>query len=89
VVSWGDNLIVSGFDPLTLGSSSQGLAVLTGLWSGESFSFSGKYFHIDNTRFIPTPVQQPRIPIWVAGTWPKRPPFRRAARYDGVIPVGR
>jgi alkanesulfonate monooxygenase SsuD/methylene tetrahydromethanopterin reductase-like flavin-dependent oxidoreductase (luciferase family) len=65
----------------------EGLAVLTGLWSGESFSFSGKYFHIDNTRFIPTPVQQPRIPIWVAGTWPKRPPFRRAARYDGVIPV--
>ena len=54
---------------------------------GESFSFSGKYFHIDNTRFIPTPVQQPRIPIWVAGTWPNRPPFRRAARYDGVIPV--
>lgn len=65
----------------------EGLAVLTGLWSGESFSFSGKYFHIDNTRFIPTPVQRPRIPIWVAGTWPKRPPFRRAARYDGVIPV--
>jgi len=23
----------------------------------------------------------------VAGTWPKRPPFRRAARYDGVVAV--
>ena len=32
-------------------------------------------------------MQRPRIPIWVAGTWPKRPPFRRASRYDGVIPV--
>jgi hypothetical protein len=27
------------------------------------------------------------IPIWVAGTWPKKTPFRRAARYDGVVAV--
>ena len=65
----------------------EGLAVLTGLWSGEPFSFSGAHFKINDTCFIPAPVQLPRIPIWVAGTWPKRPPFRRAARYDGVIPV--
>ena len=65
----------------------EGLAVLTGLWSGKLFSFEGKHFKIHNTRFLPTPVQMPRIPIWVAGTWPKRPPFRRAARFDGVIPV--
>jgi alkanesulfonate monooxygenase SsuD/methylene tetrahydromethanopterin reductase-like flavin-dependent oxidoreductase (luciferase family) len=65
----------------------EGLAVLTGLWSGEPFSFSGTHFKINDTCFTPAPVQLPRIPIWVAGTWPKRPPFRRAARYDGVIPV--
>jgi alkanesulfonate monooxygenase SsuD/methylene tetrahydromethanopterin reductase-like flavin-dependent oxidoreductase (luciferase family) len=65
----------------------EGLAVLTGLWSGEPFSFAGEYFKVNNTRFIPAPMQSPRIPIWVAGTWPRRPPFRRAARYDGVIPV--
>ena len=35
------------------------------------------------------PVQQPRIPIWVAGTWPKSmAPFRRAARWDGICPEG-
>jgi alkanesulfonate monooxygenase SsuD/methylene tetrahydromethanopterin reductase-like flavin-dependent oxidoreductase (luciferase family) len=65
----------------------EGLAVLTGLWSGKLFAFEGKHFKIHTTRFLPTPVQMPRIPIWVAGTWPKRPPFRRAARFDGVIPV--
>lgn len=65
----------------------EGLAVLTGLWSGEPFSFAGEHFRVNNTRFIPAPVQLPRIPIWVAGTWPRRQPFRRAARYDGVIPV--
>ena len=65
----------------------EGLAVLTGLWSGKPFSFAGEHFQVNNACFVPAPVQSPRIPIWVAGTWPKRPPFRRAARYDGVIPV--
>src|ERR1700687_4420778 len=66
----------------------ESLAIVTGLWSGESFSFNGKHFRVNNARFLPTPVQSPRIPIWIAGTWPKKPPFRRAARYDGVVAVG-
>ena len=51
----------------------EGLDRLTALWAGE---------------FEPTPVQQPRIPIWVAGRWPKRRPVRRAARWDGFFPIG-
>jgi alkanesulfonate monooxygenase SsuD/methylene tetrahydromethanopterin reductase-like flavin-dependent oxidoreductase (luciferase family) len=65
----------------------ESLAVLLGLWSGESFAFNGTYFRVRETRFLPRPLQSPRVPIWVAGTWPKKPPFRRAARYDGVIAV--
>jgi len=65
----------------------EGLAVLLGLWSGDAFSFNGKYFQVKETRFLPKPLQTPRIPIWVAGAWPNRPPFRRAACYDGAIPV--
>src|ERR1700687_3864672 len=65
----------------------ESLAIVTGLWSGERFSFSGKHFRVNNARFLPTPLQSPRIPIWIAGTWPKKPPFRRAARYDGVVAV--
>src|SRR5947207_518594 len=38
-------------------------------------------------QFLPRPVQRPRIPIWVAGRWPARRPFRRAARWDGVFPT--
>ena len=33
------------------------------------------------------PVQQPRIPVWVASVWPNRRPLRRAARWDGVFPI--
>jgi alkanesulfonate monooxygenase SsuD/methylene tetrahydromethanopterin reductase-like flavin-dependent oxidoreductase (luciferase family) len=39
------------------------------------------------SEFQPTPVQQPRIPVWVAGRWPNRRPLRRAARWDGFFPI--
>jgi alkanesulfonate monooxygenase SsuD/methylene tetrahydromethanopterin reductase-like flavin-dependent oxidoreductase (luciferase family) len=64
----------------------EGLDVLVGLWSGEPFSYAGSYYHVGEVQFTPTSVQRPRIPIWVAGFWPKSGPFRRAARYDGVFP---
>ncbi len=67
----------------------EGLDVLTGLWSGEPFSYQGEHYQLDNDTFLPRPVQQPRIPIWVAGLWPNRGPFRRAARFDGAVPVKR
>jgi len=38
--------------------------------------------------FEPSPLQRPRIPIWVAARWPNRRPLRRAARWDGLFPVG-
>ncbi len=65
----------------------EGLAVLLGLWSGEKFSHDGTHYKVRETQFLPVPVQKPRIPIWVAGTWPRKPPFRRAARFDGVVPI--
>jgi alkanesulfonate monooxygenase SsuD/methylene tetrahydromethanopterin reductase-like flavin-dependent oxidoreductase (luciferase family) len=49
-----------------------GLARLAELWGGG---------------FAPPPVQQPRIPIWVAGRWPHRRPLKRAARWDGLFPI--
>jgi alkanesulfonate monooxygenase SsuD/methylene tetrahydromethanopterin reductase-like flavin-dependent oxidoreductase (luciferase family) len=64
----------------------EGLAVLTGLWTGEPFSFHGQQFTIEETTFLPRPAQQPRPPVWIAGWWPNKPPYRRAARWDGVYP---
>jgi alkanesulfonate monooxygenase SsuD/methylene tetrahydromethanopterin reductase-like flavin-dependent oxidoreductase (luciferase family) len=37
--------------------------------------------------FQPPPLQQPRIPVWVAARWPHRRPVRRAARWDGLFPI--
>lgn len=63
------------------------LDVITGLWSGDPYVHGGE-LHRADAHFLPTPVQRPRIPIWVAGSWPNRPPYRRAARWDGAI-IGR
>lgn len=63
----------------------EGLAVLTGLWSGEPFTFAGAHFALTDVTLPPRPVQSPRIPLWVAGGWPRRGPFRRAARWDGAL----
>jgi alkanesulfonate monooxygenase SsuD/methylene tetrahydromethanopterin reductase-like flavin-dependent oxidoreductase (luciferase family) len=65
----------------------EGLEVLTRLWSGETVSFQGRHYQVDQLAFQPTPVQRPRIPIWVAGVWPRPGPLRRAARFDGSTPV--
>jgi alkanesulfonate monooxygenase SsuD/methylene tetrahydromethanopterin reductase-like flavin-dependent oxidoreductase (luciferase family) len=65
----------------------EGLAVLTGLWTGEPFDFDGEHYQIEPVTFLPRPVQQPRIPIWVAAMWPYRRPVRRAARWDGIVPI--
>jgi Luciferase-like monooxygenase len=67
----------------------EGLEVLINLWSGETFTFEGSYYHIHAAQFLPRPLQSPRIPIWVGGSWPLKAPFRRAARWDGVYPKDR
>ncbi len=64
----------------------EALAIIVGLWTGEPFAFEGKHYRIKQTQFLPKPVQL-HIPIWLAGTWPRPRPFRRAARYDGVVPM--
>jgi alkanesulfonate monooxygenase SsuD/methylene tetrahydromethanopterin reductase-like flavin-dependent oxidoreductase (luciferase family) len=67
----------------------ESLAVLEGLWSGERFAFRGKHYQVSETRFLPAPLQRPRIPIWIASYWPNLRPLRRAARFDGAFPLFR
>jgi alkanesulfonate monooxygenase SsuD/methylene tetrahydromethanopterin reductase-like flavin-dependent oxidoreductase (luciferase family) len=64
----------------------EALEILLGLWSGKPYSFKGEYFEVKESIFLPPPLQQPRIPIWAAGNWPHKAPFRRAARLDGAVP---
>ena len=67
----------------------EGLEILTGLWRGEPYHHEGPTYSIKEALFLPRPLQSPRIPIWVAGVWPAKAPLRRAAHFDGVVPIGR
>jgi alkanesulfonate monooxygenase SsuD/methylene tetrahydromethanopterin reductase-like flavin-dependent oxidoreductase (luciferase family) len=64
----------------------EGLAILDGLWSGEPFAFHGEEYDVRETVFLPTPIQRPRPPVWVAVHGTNRGPVRRAARWDGAFP---
>lgn len=61
------------------------LAILVGLWSGEPFTFEGKHYRFGPMTFRPTPVQQPRIPVWVVGAWRHERSMRRVVRWDGIV----
>jgi alkanesulfonate monooxygenase SsuD/methylene tetrahydromethanopterin reductase-like flavin-dependent oxidoreductase (luciferase family) len=65
----------------------EALAVVSGLWSGEAFEHDGAHFHVERVRFLPTPIQRPRPPVWVACMLPFRRAIARAARWDGVVPI--
>lgn len=65
-----------------------GIDIITRLWTGERVSYRGKRLSVDDARFLPTPLQQPRIPIWSAMIWKPwtKGPLRRTASCDGVTP---
>jgi F420-dependent oxidoreductase-like protein len=59
------------------------LAVLTGLWRtpvGETFSYDGKFYSIEDSPALPKPVQSPNPPIIIGGRGKRRTP-ELAARY--------
>ncbi|HWV22806.1 MAG TPA: LLM class flavin-dependent oxidoreductase [Thermomicrobiales bacterium] len=76
-------------DRLHAAKLDEALEILDRLWTGESVTFDGEHYHLENITFNPTPVQQPRIPIWLAGIWPGTKPFQRAAKWDGIFPLYR
>jgi alkanesulfonate monooxygenase SsuD/methylene tetrahydromethanopterin reductase-like flavin-dependent oxidoreductase (luciferase family) len=74
-------------DPERAALLDDGIEIITRLWSGEVVTYQGSRLRVDGVRFLPTPLQSPRIPIWSAVLWPPRPsPVRRAARCDGAAP---
>src|SRR5438034_561711 len=55
------------------------------MWTGKPFGFKGRHYRFGPMTFRPTPVQRPRIPIWVVGAWPHERSMRRVLRWDGIV----
>jgi len=61
----------------------ESLAVITGLWEtplGETFSYAGEHYRVENSPALPKPVQSPRPPVLIGGKGKTRTPAL-AARY--------
>ncbi|WP_285731250.1 LLM class F420-dependent oxidoreductase [Nocardiopsis sp. ATB16-24] len=59
------------------------LDIITGLWRtpvGETFRYEGKHYRLSEGPALPKPKQEPRPPVLIGGTGPKRTP-RLAAKY--------
>lgn len=64
--------------------------ILTLLYQRKPFDFAGKHYHLkltllDEQYYPPEPVQQPRIPLWVPGIWPRRKSMARVLKCDGIL----
>jgi alkanesulfonate monooxygenase SsuD/methylene tetrahydromethanopterin reductase-like flavin-dependent oxidoreductase (luciferase family) len=48
------------------GRSEEGVEVVKKCWTEERFSFSGKFYKLNEVTITPKPLQKPRPPIWMA-----------------------
>ena len=65
----------------------EGLEILQAAWTGEPLTHRGEHYTADGLTLLPTPVQRPGPPIWVAMRQGNQAPLRRAARFDGIFPI--
>jgi len=66
--------------------------ILTQLFLRKPFDYDGKHFHVrltqvDEMHYPPLPVQQPRIPLWTVGVWPRKKSMARILKCDGLLPA--
>lgn len=66
----------------------ESLEILAAAWSGAPVHHRGEHYTVAGMRFLPRPVQRPGVPVWVAGYHGNPKPLRRAARHQGMFPLG-
>jgi alkanesulfonate monooxygenase SsuD/methylene tetrahydromethanopterin reductase-like flavin-dependent oxidoreductase (luciferase family) len=69
-----------GLHPKTRPSrTEEAIEVMKLAWSGEPFTFQGRYWDLVDLVVKPEPLQDPHPPLWIAAT--AKPPAERAGRY--------
>lgn len=63
-----------------LGMLDEGVQIFKQAWETGSATLDGKYFQVDGALCWPRPVQEPRIPLWIAGGGEQKT-LRIAAKY--------
>jgi hypothetical protein len=68
----------------------ESIDILTLLYQRQQFDYDGRHYHlkltlVDEMYYPPKPVQQPRIPLWMVGMWPRKKSMQRILKADGII----
>jgi hypothetical protein len=68
----------------------ESIDILTLLYQRKPFDYDGKHYHLkltllDEQHYPPKPIQQPRIPLWVPGIWPRKRSMARVLKCDGLL----
>ncbi|SDS75993.1 LLM class flavin-dependent oxidoreductase [Microlunatus soli] len=69
------------------GRLDEGLELLARYWTGDRVDHDGEHYTVRDVELLPATVQHPHPPVWIGGYWPNKAPMRRAARWDGVVPL--
>ena len=64
--------------------------ILTQLHQRKQFDYAGKHFKVNLTaldpmHYPPQTIQQPRVPIWIPGAWPRKKSMQRVLKTDGLL----
>ncbi|HNT25006.1 MAG TPA: LLM class flavin-dependent oxidoreductase [Anaerolineales bacterium] len=65
--------------------------ILDLLYQRKQADYLGKHYQLkltelDEQYYPPPPIQQPRIPLWVVGIWPRMKSMHRVLKCDGLLP---
>jgi alkanesulfonate monooxygenase SsuD/methylene tetrahydromethanopterin reductase-like flavin-dependent oxidoreductase (luciferase family) len=68
----------------------ESIDILDLLYRRKPFDYDGKHYHLklsllDEQYYPPRPLQQPRIPLWCVGIWPRMKSMRRVLKCDGLL----
>ena len=69
----------------------ESIDILTLLYRRKQFDYDSKHYQVkltlvDEMHYPPAAVQQPRIPLWCVGVWPRMKSMKRVLKCDGLLP---
>ncbi|MGH8913561.1 MAG: LLM class F420-dependent oxidoreductase [Acidimicrobiia bacterium] len=70
-----------------IGQLDEGVEIMRRMWTEDKATFRGDHYRIEEAICRPRPIQQPHIPIWIAGGGEKRT-LRVAARHASYTNFG-
>lgn len=70
-----------------LGMLEEGVEIMKGMWTEDVFDYEGKHYTLEGAICQPKPLQDPHVPIWVAGGG-ERITLRIAAQHAGYTNFG-